>query len=202
MGAAVAVGVVLVVLLAGHRFGDRLGSVLRHEDDEQVLLRVLGLTLLVAGLTHWVGASAAVGAFLVGLAIPGETARRARQVLSPLRDLFAALFFLSFGLQVAPAEVAPVLPAALALAVVTTGSKVLTGRYAARRDGVGSRGQLRAGAALVARGEFSVVIAGLAVLAGYEQIGPLASAYVLLLAVAGPVLARLADVPVAATRGG
>ncbi len=203
VGAAVAVGVVLVVLLAGHRFGDRLGSVLRHEDDEQVLLRVLGLTLLVAGLTHWVGASAAVGAFLVGLAIPGETARRARQVLSPLRDLFAALFFLSFGLQVAPAEVAPVLPAALALAVVTTGSKVLTGRYAARRDGVGSRGQLRAGAALVARGEFSVVIAGLAVLAGYEQIGPLASAYVLLLAVAGPVLARFAGtVPADRSRAG
>ncbi len=202
-GAAVAVGVVLAVLVAAYRYGHRLGRLLRHEDDEQVLLRVLGLTLLVGGLTHWVGASAAVGAFLVGLAIPGETARRAREVLSPLRDLFAALFFLSFGLQVAPAEVGPVLPAALALAVVTAATKVLTGGYAARRDGVGRRGQLRAGAALVARGEFSVVIAGLAVLAGYEQVGPLASAYVLLLAVGGPVMARVADtVPTARTGRG
>ena len=109
VGALLAVGVVMAVLLAAHNFGDQLARALRHDDDEQVLLRVLGLTLLVAGLTHWVGASAAVGAFLVGVAIPGETARRARKVLSPLRDLFAAIFFLSFGLKVAPAEVAPAL---------------------------------------------------------------------------------------------
>ncbi len=193
LGALLAVGVVLTVFVVAHRFGDRLGRVLSHEDDEQVLLRVLGLTLLVAGLTHWVGASAAVGAFLVGLAIPGDTARRAREVLTPLRDLFAALFFLSFGLTVAPAEVAPAMPAALALAAITTVTKVMTGWYAARRDGVGTRGRIRAGTALVARGEFSVVIAGLAVLAGYDRVGPLASAYILLLAVAGPVLARVAD---------
>jgi len=203
VGALLAVGVVLAVLIAAHRFGDQLARALRHDDDEQVVLRVLGLTLLVAGLTHWVGASAAVGAFLVGLAIPGETARRAREVLSPLRDLFAAIFFLAFGLRVAPAEVAPALPAALALAAVTTATKVLTGWYAARRDGVGARGRVRAGTALVARGEFSVVIAGLAVLAGYEQIGPLASAYVLLLAITGPVLARVADnIPLAGSRDG
>ena len=59
-------------------------------------------------------------------------------------------------------ELVPMLPAALVLAVVTGGTKVLTGRYAARRDGVGQRGQLRAGTALVTRGEFSLVILGLA----------------------------------------
>ena len=112
VGALLAVGAVLAMLIAAHRFGDQLERALRHDDDEQVLLRVLGLTLLVAGFTHWVGASAAVGAFLVGVAIPGETARRAREVMSPLRDLFAAIFFLSFGLKVAPAEVVPALPAA------------------------------------------------------------------------------------------
>lgn len=199
--ALLAVAVVLVVLAGAYRFGHHLGRVLHHEDDEQVLLRVLGLMLLVAGVTEWAGASAAVGAFLVGLAIPGETARRARQVLSPLRDLFAAIFFLSFGLTVVPAEVLPALPAALALAVTTTATKVLTGWYAAGRDGVGPRGRVRAGFTLVARGEFSVVVAGLAVLAGHDRIGPVASAYVMLLAVAGPVLARFADdIPVARSR--
>ncbi len=193
IGALVAVGVVVGVLFAAHRFGDQLSRALRHDDDEQVLLRILGLTLLVSGLTHWVGASAAVGAFLVGLAIPGATARRARRVLSPLRDLFAALFFLSFGLKVAPADLVPTFPAAVALAAVTAGTKVATGWYAARRDEVGTRGRLRAGSALIARGEFSIVIAGLAVLAGFEQIGPLASTYVLVLAVAGPVMARFSD---------
>ena len=49
-------------------------------------------------------------------------------------------------------------------------------------------------AALVARGEFSIVIAGLAVAAGREPaLGPLATAYVLILAVLGPILARTSE---------
>jgi len=188
-----ALGVVLLVLLASRHLGHHLGRVLGHDDDEQVLLRVLGLMLVVAGLTYLVDASAAVGAFLVGLAIPRGTAERARDVLRPLRDLFAALFFLSFGLETAPAELTPFLPAALTLAVVTSLTKVGTGVYAARRDGVGPRGRVRAGAALTARGEFSIVIAELAVSAGYSEIGPLASAYVVMLGILGPLLARYAD---------
>ncbi|MBB2915282.1 hypothetical protein FHS43_006602 [Streptosporangium becharense] len=46
------------------------------------------------------GVSAAIGAFLVGLALTGEIADRARAVLTPLRDLFAAAFFLAIGLSV------------------------------------------------------------------------------------------------------
>lgn len=187
-----ALGLVVLVLLATRRYGHHLGRILGHRDDEQVLLRVLGLMLVVAGLTYAVDASAAVGAFLVGLAIPQETGRRARATLTPLRDLFAALFFLSFGLRTAPAEVLPVLPVALALALVTAATKIGTGVYAARRDGIGPQGRLRAGATLTARGEFSIVIAGLAVAAGYTEVGPLASGYVVVLAVVGPVLARYA----------
>jgi monovalent cation:H+ antiporter-2, CPA2 family len=188
-----ALGVVLTVLLASRHLGHHLGRILGHDDDEQVLLRVLGLMLVVAGLTYLVDASAAVGAFLVGLAIPTGTAERARDVLRPLRDLFAALFFLSFGLETPPAELGPVLPVALALVVATSLTKIGTGVYAAGRDGVGPRGRVRAGAALTARGEFSIVIAGLAVSAGYSEIGPLASAYVVMLGILGPLLARFAD---------
>jgi CPA2 family monovalent cation:H+ antiporter-2 len=162
-------------------------------DDEQLLLQVLGLTLLVAGFAQWIGASAAVGAFLVGLALSGRSADRARIVLRPLRDLFAAAFFLAFGLSTNTADVLPALPAAVALAVVTASTKIATGWYAAGRDDVGPRGRLRAGTALVARGEFSIVLAELAVIAGLSQIGPLVSAYVLVLAVAGPLLTRYVD---------
>lgn len=188
-----AVGVVIGILIAVHRFGHRLGRILGPEADEQVLLRVLGIALLVAGLTFLVGASAAVGAFLVGLAIPGETARRAREVLKPLRDLFAAIFFLSFGLSVAPADIVPAIPAAAGLAAVTIVTKVATGWYAARRDGVAALGRVRAGTILVPRGEFSLLIAGLAVAAGTVAMGPLATCYVLLLGIVGPVLARYAN---------
>jgi monovalent cation:H+ antiporter-2, CPA2 family len=192
-GVALALGTVLLVLLAAQRHGHRLGRLLTHRDDEQVLLRLLGLTLLVAGLAQAVGASAAVGAFLVGLALPASFADRARSLLEPLRDLFAATFFVAFGLTTDPAAVLPVLPAVLLLALVTTATKVGTGWFAARRDGVAVPGRLRAGTALIARGEFSIVIAGLAVAAGLAEVGPVATGYVLVLAVAGPLITRFAE---------
>jgi monovalent cation:H+ antiporter-2, CPA2 family len=188
-----AITVVLLVLWASGRWGEHLSRRLAVSDDEQLLLQVLGLTLLIAGLAQWLGASAAVGAFLVGLALSGHSADRARIVLRPLRDLFAAAFFLAFGLSTNTADILPALPAALALAAVTASTKIVTGWYAAGRDGVGPRGRLRAGTALVARGEFSVVVAELAVIAGLARIGPLVSAYVLVLAIIGPLLTRNAD---------
>ena len=112
-------------------------------------------------------------------------------MLAPLRDLFAAAFFLSFGYNTDPATIPEVLPAALALAVVTGFTKLATGWYAAGRDGVGRRGRWRAGTVLIARGEFSIVIAGLAASAGIAGLEPVATTYVLLLAIAGPVLTRL-----------
>jgi len=189
VGVLVAVGALLVAFTASARWGHHMGRVLSHPDNEQLMLRILALTLVVAALAELVHASAAVGAFLVGLTLTGETADRAREVLTPLRDLFAAIFFLSIGLSVDAAELLPMLPAALVLAVVTGGTKVLTGRYAARRDGVARRGQLRAGTALVTRGEFSLVILGLAGAAD-GRLGALVTGYVLVLAVSGPVLMR------------
>lgn len=191
--AAIALAVVVVLLILARRFEKVVERLLLHDDSEQVMLRVLGLTLLVAGLSEVMGISAAVGAFLVGVAIPAEAARRARAVLEPLRDLFAAVFFLAFASLLDVQQVPAVLPVAVLLAAVTLVTKVMTGWYAARREGVGARGRMRAGTVLVARGEFSMVIAGLAVVAGYEELGTLATAYVLVLAVTGPILTRFAD---------
>ena len=190
LGVGVAVGAVMVVVVLSTRVGRILERLLSHDSDEQVMLRVLGVTLLVAGIAERLGVSAAVGAFLVGLATSGPTAETARRVLAPLRDLFAAAFFLSFGYNTDPATIPEVLPAALALAVVTGFTKLATGWYAAGRDGVGRRGRWRAGTVLIARGEFSIVIAGLAASAGIAGLEPVATTYVLLLAIAGPVLAR------------
>ena len=191
LGVGISLVSVVTILVLSRRAGPHLERLLTHDSDEQVMLRTLGLTLVVAGLAERVGISAAVGAFLVGMAIPTATAEAARRVLDPLRDLFAAAFFLSFGYTTDPADLPGVLLVALALAVVTALTKIMTGWYAAGRDGVGPRGRWRAGLILVARGEFSLVIAGLAATAGIPEVGRLAAAYVLILAVSGPVLARL-----------
>jgi CPA2 family monovalent cation:H+ antiporter-2 len=165
LGMFIAVGAVASAFALTHRWGPLIGRLLSHPEPEQLLLRVLGTTLVVAGLAEFIGVSAAVGAFLVGLTLTGQLATRARAVLNPLRDLFAAAFFLAIGLAVDPSALRPVLPAALALAAVTAATKLLTGAYAASRDKVGHRGQLRAGAALIPRGEFSIVILGLTAVA-------------------------------------
>ncbi len=192
LGTVVGLACVIGVIVLSRWAGPALERLLKHDSDEQVMLRVLGLTLVVGGAAEYLGVSSAVGAFLVGLAIPGETAGTARRVLEPLRNLFAAAFFLSFGYNTDPREIPAVLPGVLALAAATAVTKVATGWYAARRDGVGERGRWRAGTALIARGEFSIVIAGLAVAAGLSDVGPFAATYVLILAIAGPLVTRVA----------
>jgi CPA2 family monovalent cation:H+ antiporter-2 len=191
---AIAVGAAALALVAALRFGGAISRAISHASDEVLLLSTFGLLLLIAGIAERLQVSAAVGAFLVGIALSGQVAERARGLLGPLRDLFAAAFFLFFGLSIDAESIPSQLPLAGALAIVTTATKIGTGWWAARRAGVGPRGRVRAGTALVARGEFSIVIAGLGVAAGVEpELGPLAAAYVLLTALLGPLLARGSD---------
>ncbi|MFI7016577.1 cation:proton antiporter [Streptomyces sp. NPDC050164] len=194
---AIALGVATLVLVLAVRYGRHVSRFVSSDDPEKLLLVVLGVTLVVAGLAQQLQVSAAVGAFLVGIALSGEVAEGATSLLAPLRDLFAAVFFVFFGLHTDPSSVPPVLLPALALAAVTTATKIATGYWAARRAGIGPKGRWRAGGTLVARGEFSIVIAGLAVTAGIEpSLGPLATAYVLILVLLGPLTARWTE-PVA-----
>ncbi|MFD9736231.1 cation:proton antiporter [Umezawaea sp. NPDC059074] len=199
LGGLSAVGISLaaitVVLVIALKYGKYVSAIVDSPDAEVFLLKVLGSALLVAGIASQLQVSAAVGAFLLGIAISGSTAENATRMLEPLRDLFAAMFFVVFGLNTNPASIPPVLGVAVALAVVTTLTKVATGWWAAKRQGIAKMGRARAGAALVARGEFSIVIAGLTVASGAvdEKLAALATAYVLLMAVLGPVTARIVE---------
>ena len=202
LGGLTAIGISLVVvtlvLVLALKFGRYVSAMVDSPDPEVFLLRVLGAALLVAGFAAQLQVSAAVGAFLLGIAISGSTAENATRMLEPLRDLFAAMFFVVFGLNTDPSTIPPVLGAAVVLAVVTTITKFVTGWWAARRQGIGKMGRARTGAALVARGEFSIVIAGLAVAAGAvdAQLAAMATAYVLVMAIIGPMAARFVE-PVA-----
>ena len=191
---AVAVGLVLVVLMLTYYFGTKLSKVFSANHGESLVIGVMGLAMLVAGFAAAVQVSSAVGAFLVGIALSGQVAENAEKALEPIRDLFAAIFFLFFGLQTDPADIPAVFLPALALAVVTMGTKLLTGYVAAKRANVGVPGRWRAGLALMPRGEFSVIIAGLAVSAGLNpEIAPFAATYMLITVIASPVLARVTD---------
>ena len=191
----ISLAVISAVLVGALRYGHLVSTVLDSPDRESFLLKLLGAALLVAGIASALQVSAAVGAFLLGIAISGGTAENATRVLEPLRDLFAAMFFVLFGLNTDPRTIPPVLGFALLLAVVTVATKVITGWWAAWQQGIAVMGRARAGAALIARGEFSIVIAGLAVASGAvpAELAALATTYVLIMAVFGPVAARFVE---------
>lgn len=198
----IALAVVSVVLVIALKHGHRVSQAVHSENSEVFLLNVLGLALLVAGIASALQVSAAVGAFMLGIAISGATAHNATRILEPLRDLFAAIFFVAFGLNTDPTSIPPVLGWALVLAVITAATKMLTGFWAAKRAGIAVPGRFRAGAALIARGEFSIVIAGLAVASGAvpDELAALATAYVLIMAILGPLAARFVEPVVKAIR--
>ena len=185
---------VIIIFYLALRHGDTISKLFSPQHPESLLLGVLGLTLLVAGIAQQVNVSSAVGAFLVGIALSGQVAKKAEKVLSPLRDLFAAAFFLFFGLSTPAADLLPMLLPAAALALVTIASKVFTGYHAAKWAGIRVPGRWRTGLALTPRGEFSIIIAGLAVSAGLEpRIAPLATAYVLITVLVGPLISRIPE---------
>src|SRR6266496_229935 len=190
LSVAIALTAVILALVVAVRYGGRRSKFVSHESDEIILLTVFGAVLLVAGVAEHFQVSAAIGAFLVGIALTGPIVEQSHRLLGPLRDLFAATFFFFFGLEINPATLVPAVPWALALAVVTGATKVATGYWSARRMGIDQRGGFRAGIELIARGEFSIVIASLGV-AIEPRLVPVSAAYVLFLAVLGPLLARL-----------
>lgn len=192
--ALIAVAIVALVLGAATRIEVGVSRLVFSRSDESLLLTILGMTILIAGTAEAFGLSAAVAALLVGIVLSGPAAEAAHALLTPMRDLFAAMFFAFVGLSVDPASIPPVLAPAALLAVATLATKVATGWIGAARSGVGLRGRTRAGAMLIARGEFSIAIAGLATAAGVvADFEALAVSYVFLLAILGPIFVRLAD---------
>ncbi len=191
----VALVVVAVVILIAVRREGWAQRFFKTSEPVGVLLVVFGAAVAAAGLAGLVSFSPAVAAFLVGLLLTGEVAEVARRRLDPLRELLAAVFFAYFGLSTNPADLPGVILPAFLLAIVTIATKFVTGWYASRTVGGGTISRLRAGALLSARGEFSVVIAGIAavstVLPGQFQ--AFVAAYVLITAGIAPVLARYAE---------
>ena len=195
LGGVISVGVAIaitgLVLILGVRNEHLLSRVLNSREPNALLLTVFGLALFAAGLATLVGFSGAVAAFLVGLLLTGEVAEAVRIRLAPLRDLFAALFFLFFGLATDPADIITTLPYVVPLVVAGVITKFITGRYIGKglNDPMSWR---RISAFLVPRGEFSIVIAGL--VAGFSfsaELQAITASYVILTTVVGSLLVLL-----------
>jgi CPA2 family monovalent cation:H+ antiporter-2 len=184
---SIALTITGVVLLIATREQNALAKVVSINSPGGLLLTVFGSALLAAGVAESVGFSSAVAAFLVGLLLTGEVAAAARLRLSPLRDLFAAIFFVFFGLAIDPSAVWAALPLGALLAVLGAAGKLATG-WATTRGMTDQLSWLRAAAFLTPRGEFSLVIAGIASVAWFgENLAAITLSYVLVTTVISSV---------------
>jgi CPA2 family monovalent cation:H+ antiporter-2 len=181
----------LLLLTATARWGGALvGRVVASPDDELLTVCFVGLAVLVAGVGEELGVSSAIGAFGVGLVLAeSPTAERIERLVLPLRDAFAAAFFFAFGLAIDPGDIRPVAVPVLAAVVLSLVLNLAAGLAAAHIGRFRRLAAANIGLTLLGRGEFSLILATLATAAGLDdRIGPFVALYVLVLAVAGPVL--------------
>lgn len=206
----------LVALLVAVRFGTpAFDRYLRVGSAEAFVLRLLAVAVPVAGFALAIGVSDAVAAFFVGMGFSvTDHVERIERTLSPVRDVFAAVFFFAVGLGTDPRLVATVAVPLAAVVLATGPAKVLGGLRVGRLYGLSRRRSLRVGTGLVARGEFSLVIAALAAQGATpvlrETLPALAVGYVLVMSALGTLAmeftgrfeSRLADGDEAVRAGG
>ncbi|MEW1658149.1 MULTISPECIES: cation:proton antiporter [unclassified Streptomyces] len=182
----------LLLLAAAARWGTRLiGRLIATRDSELLVISFLGAAVLVAGVSEWFGVADAIGAFMVGLMLGGTSSGpRIRKLVHPLRDAFGAIFFFAFGLSIDPGDLPTVLWPVLIAVALTLLMNVLAGLAAARIYGFGPGPAANIATALLARGEFALILATMAAGAGLdERLPPFIAGYVLILAVLGPLAA-------------
>jgi CPA2 family monovalent cation:H+ antiporter-2 len=194
------VGGFFLVLVLTVYFGNTLFErFLATGSNELFVLRTVAAAVLVAGAALALGASEAVAAFFVGMGFSStEHTERIEDLLVPLRDVFAAVFFFWIGLTTDPRLVVAVAgPLALAV-VLTTPTKLVSGYFGGRVYNLDSRRSVRVACGMVTRGEFSLIIATLAASQGSgpvltEILPALAVGYVLVMSVLGTTLMGSAD---------
>ena len=193
----VALGVI-VALLAVVWFGTPLFQrLLAVDSHEFIVLRAVGVTVLTAGAALALGVSEAVAAFFVGMAFSStDHVERLERLLEPVRDVFAAVFFVWIGLVTDPLVFTGVLGLVFLAVVLTAPTKLLSGYLGGRIYGLSVRQSTRVGLGMTTRGEFSLIIATLALSgAGTTLAEPVAQTiyafavgYVLVMSVVGTML--------------
>ena len=192
LGLFVVVGMILGLLLLP-RLVDYVAGFGR---DETLLVSVLGICFGASLLAAWMGFSVALGAFLAGAVVAeSRNVGRVLHLVEPLRDMFAALFFVAIGLKIDPSMLVQyALPALLIAAAVIVGKTVACslGIFVVGHD---ARTALRSGLGMAQIGEFSFVIATLGLSLGVISnfIYPIAVAVSVICMAASPYLTRSAE---------
>jgi CPA2 family monovalent cation:H+ antiporter-2 len=160
---AKAVAFCLIFFILEKPIRNFLNFILNVEQNEIFILEIVGIIFLVSLFARFIGLSEAIGAFFIGSAMAESRHKhRIKQLLEPLGCFAAALFFLSFGLQVNLLAIdANILIMVAILIAVSIAGKLLTGLASAPVEKLSYREAQNVGVSLFSRGEFSILIASL-----------------------------------------
>lgn len=195
---AVQLAVFLVVLLAvGLLFVPRTFRALVAMDrPETLLVAAVGFCFAVALLAERFGYSVALGAFIAGglVAESGE-GKRIGHLVEPVRDVFAAIFFVAVGMLIVPADLLANAGVIALVTVLTMAGMAAGVGFGALLAGSATRTAIRAGLTMAQIGEFSIIIAqlGIALGAVRQTIYPIAVAVTAITAFTTPWLIRTSD---------
>ena len=159
----------LVALVVGGLFivPRVIRAVVRIGRPETTVIASVAICFGVSLLAHEAGYSVALGAFVAGVLVAesGE-ARQIEPLVHPVRDVFAAVFFVSVGIMIDPGMIMEHWVAVLVLSLVVIVGKIVSVSVGAFLVGTGTRTSVAAGMSLAQIGEFSFIIAGVGLTLG------------------------------------
>lgn len=190
--AGIALGFMLILIIAGRKLVPVLNKLLNIRSNELFILVVFGLLFLLAGFAETLHVAEAIGALLLGLVLAEtEHVKRIEHLVLPFKDFFGAIFFFSFGLSIVPSELGGAIGLSIIAVLLTILGNFIAGMWAGKTAGLSSKASFNIGFTLMGRGEFSIIMANVGKAGGLMPVlQSFAALYVLIMAILGPLLAK------------
>ncbi len=183
---------ILLFFVIARKATPLLNKLLNITSNEIFIIVIFALLFFISGISETIHVAEAIGALLLGLVFSEtEHSDRIEHLVVPFRDFFGAIFFFSFGLSIDPFTLGEAVWLVLGAVVITILGNFIAGLVAGRKAGLSHKASANIGLTIVSRGEFSIILANLAVLGSLMSIiQPFAALYVLILAILGPFLTK------------
>jgi len=192
LSVGISIGYMLLFFVIARKGPPILNKLLRITSNEIFIIVVFSTMIFIAGFSEKLHVAEAIGALLFGLALSEtEHSERIEQLVVPFRDFFGAIFFFSFGLSIDPLSLGNAFWLAIGAVILTIIGNLIAGMIAGRKAGLSHKSSLNIGLTIMARGEFTIIVANLGVAGGLSAlIKPFSALYVLVLAILGPLLTK------------
>lgn len=187
----ISIGYMLLFFVIARKGPPILNKLLNITSSEIFIIVVFSSMFFIAGFSETLHVAEAIGALLFGLALSETDHSERIGGWSFLSVIFGAIFFFSFGLGIDPTTLGNALWLALGAVVLTIIGNLVAGMIAGRKAGLSHKSSLNIGLTIMARGEFTIIVANLGLAGGLSaMLKPFSALYVLILAILGPLLAK------------